>query len=221
MLPGVVWNLSVKRELILQVNQQMPSLKIINAKFIKSILERNSKPKPALPEVAFAGRSNVGKSSLINCLVNQRNFARVSKKPGKTQTINFFNIDNKFYLVDLPGYGFARRSKVQQDSWDKSIEDYLLNSAELLIILVLIDSKVGVKKTDQQLIEWLDFNHIAFQIVATKADQISRSQQNKQEQSIRDDLSLPVTHPILFFSSKDRTGRQELIQLLGKLLSQI
>jgi len=199
----------------------MPSLKIKNAKFIKSILDRISKPKPALPEIVFSGRSNVGKSSLINCLVNQRNFARVSKKPGKTQTINFFNIDNKFYLVDLPGYGFARRSKMQQDSWDKGIEDYLLNSPELLIILVLIDSKVGVKKTDQQLIEWLDFNHIAFQVVATKADQISRSQQTKQEQRIRNDLGLAATYPILFFSSKDRTGRQELIRLLDNLLSQI
>lgn len=199
----------------------MLSLKIKNATFVKSVLDRGSKPEPALPEVVFAGRSNVGKSSLINCLVNQRNFARVSKKPGKTQTINFFNIDNKFYLVDLPGYGYARRSKVQQDSWDKSIEDYLLNSPELLIILVLIDSKVGVKQNDQQLIEWLDFNQIGFQIVATKADQISRSQQAKQEQRIRDDLALPLTYPILFFSSKDRTGRQELIRLLDNLLSQI
>lgn len=197
----------------------MPKIK--NAKFVKSVLSRKEKPKPPLPEVVFSGRSNVGKSSLINCLVNQKNFARVSKKPGKTQTINFFNIDNEFYLVDLPGYGFARRSKLQKSNWDKGLEDYILNSRELLILFVLIDSKVGVKENDQQLIEWLAFHQIPFQIIATKVDQIAKSKRPAQANRIRDELNLSSSSSILFFSSKDRTGKGEVLKYLSDLLNQL
>lgn len=195
-------------------------LKIKNAKFVKSVLSRKEKPKPPLPELVFSGRSNVGKSSLINCLVNQRNFARVSKKPGKTQTINFFNIDNQFYLVDLPGYGFARRSKLQKSNWDKGIENYILNSRELLVLFVLIDSKVGVKENDQQLIEWLMFHQIPFQIIATKVDQIAKSKRSSQANHILDELNLSADSRILFFSSKDRTGRGEVLKYISDLLNQ-
>ncbi len=194
-------------------------LKIKDPKFIKSVLNWQNKPKSALPEIAFVGRSNVGKSSLINCLLNRKNFARVSKKPGKTQTINFFNIDNTFYLVDLPGYGFARRSMMQKENWETSIEDYLLNSPELLILFVLIDSNVGVKEKDQQLIEWLDYHQIPFQVVATKVDKISRSQRNSQEQRIREGLGLDINNPIMFFSTKDRTGRNGVLKHISKLLN--
>jgi GTP-binding protein len=196
-------------------------LKIKNAKFIKSVLDRKEKPKPSLPEIAFAGRSNVGKSSLINSLVNQRNFARVSKKPGKTQTINFFDIDNQFYLVDLPGYGFARRSLQQKSNWNEAIEDYLLNSRELLVLFALIDSKVGVKENDQQLIEWLAYNQIPFQIIATKVDQIPKSKRQSQVNRIREGLGLSDEVPVIFFSSKDRTGREEVIKYLSGLLNQL
>jgi GTP-binding protein len=196
-------------------------LKIKNAKFVKSVLSRKEKPKPPLPEIVFSGRSNVGKSSLINCLVNQRNFARVSKKPGKTQTINFFNIDNQFYLVDLPGYGFARRSKLQKSNWDKGIEDYILNSRELLVVFVLIDSKVGVKENDQRLIEWLAFHQIPFKIIATKVDQIAKSKRPAQANLIRDELNLSTDSRILFFSSKDRTGKEEVLGYISNLLDQL
>lgn len=219
-----------KRYIKKQMNQRLmwlfigirkTMIKTNNATFVKSIIDWKSKPKPALPEIAFVGRSNVGKSSLINCLVNRKNFAKVSKKPGKTQTINFFNIDDTFYLVDLPGYGFARRSQMLKADWKTGIENYLLNSAELLILMVLIDSKVGVKETDIQLIEWLDYHQIPFQIVATKVDQISRSQIGSQEEGIRETLELPPSYPILFFSAKNRTGRQELLKLINNLLNQL
>lgn len=196
-------------------------LKIKNARFVKSILDIQEKPKPTLPEFVFAGRSNVGKSSLINSLVNQRNFARVSKKPGKTQTINFFSIDDRFYFVDLPGYGYARRPKAQQSVWNKSIEDYLINSRELLLLFVLIDSKVGVKENDQQLIEWLDYHQIPFQIIATKVDQIPRSKFADREKHIRESLGLSSGSSIVFFSVKDRTGREAVIKYLFDLLRQL
>jgi GTP-binding protein len=196
-------------------------LKIKNARFVKSILDALEKPKPALPEIVFAGRSNVGKSSLINSLVNQRNFARVSKRPGKTQTINFFSVDDKFYLVDLPGYGYARRSKAQQSIWNKSIEDYLVNSRELLILFVLVDSKVGIKESDQQLVEWLDYYQIPFQIIATKVDQIPRSKVAVREKQIAESLGLALGSSIIFFSVKDRTGREEVLKYLSSLLRQL
>jgi GTP-binding protein len=198
-----------------------PMLKIKNARFVKSILDGKEKPKPAMPEVVFAGRSNVGKSSLINSLVNQRNFARVSKKPGKTQTINFFNIDDRFYLVDLPGYGYANRSKAQQSTWNKGIEDYLINSRELMILLALIDSKVGVKENDKQLIEWLEHIQIPFRIIATKVDQISRSEAIDGESQIRESLGLSPDNPIIFYSVKNRTGRETVLKYLADLLKQL
>jgi GTP-binding protein len=196
-------------------------LKIKNTKFIKSVLDRKEKPKPSLPEVVFAGRSNVGKSSLINCLVNQRNFARISKKPGKTQTINFFDIDNQFYLVDLPGYGFARRSMKEKSNWNEAIEDYLLNNRELLVLFALIDSKVGVKENDRQLIEWMAYNQIPFQIIATKVDQVPKSKRQAQANRIRELLGLANEAPVIFFSSKDRTGREEVIKYLSNLPNQL
>lgn len=195
-------------------------LKIKNARFVKSILDGKEKPRPALPEVVFAGRSNVGKSSLINSLVNQRNFARVSKKPGKTQTINFFNIDDTFYLVDLPGYGYARRSKAQQSTWNEGIENYLMNSRELLILLALIDSKVGVKETDKQLVEWLKHIQIPFRIIATKVDQISRSKAADSEKRIRESLGMSPENTIIFYSVRNRTGRETVLKYLADLFRQ-
>lgn len=192
---------------------------IKNPQFVKSILNLKEKPHPALPEIAFVGRSNVGKSSLINCLVNIKNFARVSKQPGKTQTINFFRIDDAFYFVDLPGYGYAKRSKKQLSEWGKSVEDYLLNSRELAVLYVLIDSKVGVKAADQQLLEWLRFNTIPFEIIATKADRISKSAKIKQERIIKNKLNLPETAHLIFFSAKTRQGQSELTQHLSMVLS--
>lgn len=178
-------------------------------------------PKPALPEVAFVGRSNVGKSSLINCLVNIKNFARVSKQPGKTRTINYFSIDDSIYFVDLPGYGFAKTSKKEQLNWQKAIEGYLLNSPHLKMLFVLIDSKVGAKESDRQLVEWLEYHRIPYTLVATKADKLSRSARQQQIEKIRKALGVGEAQPIFIFSAKDRTGKRELLDFIGQLIRSI
>lgn len=193
-------------------------IKIKNVQYVKSILSANERPIPALPEIAFVGRSNVGKSSLINCLVNVKNLARVSKQPGKTRAINYFSVDNRFYLVDLPGYGFAKVSKSAQVDWQRVIEAYLLNNQQIRRILVLIDSKVGAKENDRQLIEWLEFNRAPYRVVATKVDKISRSERAVQARKIREALNQSRNEPLLFFSAKDRTGREELLKYIGELL---
>ncbi len=193
-------------------------IKFKNPRFEKSILNIKDRPSTNLPEVAFVGRSNVGKSSLINCLVNRRHFAKVSKKPGKTRTINYFNIDDQFYLVDLPGYGFARVARSERKKWQHAIEPYLKENPFMKKVYVLIDAKVGPKENDLQLIQWLQHEGIPFEIIATKADQISRGKLKIQEQAIRQKLNLPANVPILFFSAKTRMGRIELIKSLQSTL---
>lgn len=193
-------------------------IQIKNVQYVKSILSANERPTPALPEIAFVGRSNVGKSSLINCLANVKNLARVSKQPGKTRAINYFSVDNRFYLVDLPGYGFAKISKSARVDWQRVIEAYLLNNQQIRSILVLIDSKVGAKENDRQLIEWLEFNRAPYRVVATKVDKISRSERAVQARKIREALNQSRNEPLLFFSAKDRTGREELLKYIGELL---
>lgn len=191
---------------------------MINAKFLKSTLEWRDSPKPPKPEIAFVGRSNVGKSSLINCLVNINNFARVSKQPGKTRTINFFSINDKFYLVDLPGYGFAKTSKKEQQNWQVALENYLLNSPNLKTLFVLIDCKVGPKANDLQMIEWLAYNNIPYKIIATKADKLSKTAQNSQVKLISEQLQLPPEEAPILFSVKNRTGRKEVINNITGIL---
>lgn len=201
-------------------NLRNPSmLKIKNAEFVKSITHLKDCPRPALPEIAIVGRSNVGKSSLINCLVNVKNIARVSKQPGKTRTINYIAVNNKFYLVDLPGYGFAKVSKQEQKGWQKIIEDYLLNSKQLKVLVLLIDSKTGPKENDLQLLEWLEYQRIPCRIVATKSDKISRSARAIQAKQIYEKLNLNPQEPLLFFSAKNRSGREEILEYLSRILS--
>ena len=179
--------------------------------FVKSIVDQKNRPKPYLPEFAFAGRSNVGKSSLINCLVNRSNFAHVSKNPGKTRTINYYQINDVFYLVDLPGYGFARVSKSEKGSWQKMIENYLIQNHYLKTVFVLIDCRVGHKKSDLELFEWLHFHLIPFTIILTKADQVNRNGQAKRISELLATLRHVSRNQILIFSAKNRLGREELL----------
>ena len=179
--------------------------------FVKSIVDQKNRPKPYLPEFAFAGRSNVGKSSLINCLVNRSNFAHVSKNPGKTRTINYYQINDVFYLVDLPGYGFARVSKSEKGSWQKMIENYLIQNHYLKTVFVLIDCRVGLKKSDLELFEWLHFHLIPFTIILTKADQVNRNGQAKRISELLATLRHVSRNQILIFSAKNRLGREELL----------
>ena len=192
-------------------------LKISDSNFIKSIVDIKDRPSPSFPEFAFSGRSNVGKSSLINCLVNRKKFAKVSKHPGKTRTINYFSINNKIYLVDLPGYGFARVPLTEKEKWRIMIENYLLKNDNLKIIYFLIDIVVGPQKNDLQLVEWLQFNKLPFQIIATKADKISFNRRQEQEQNIKQILNIKNENEIILFSSKNKLGRSELLGNIEKI----
>ena len=136
-------------------------------------------PENDKPEVAFAGKSNVGKSSLINALMNRKSFARISSEPGKTQTINFYNINDAMYCVDLPGYGFAKVSKETQAKWGKMIENYLTTSKQLRAVFLLIDIRHEPSKNDKDMYEWIVYNGYDPIIIATKLDKINRSQVQK------------------------------------------
>lgn len=154
-------------------------MKITSAEFIKSAFEKSHWTTDGLPEIAFLGRSNVGKSSLINSLLQRKGLARTSNTPGRTQSINFFLINESFYFVDLPGYGYARVSKTMRSDWGKMAEEYLAERRELRLSIQLIDSRHKPTPLDLQLNEWLKFyakNHI---VVATKADKLSNNQLNK------------------------------------------
>jgi len=193
-------------------------LKIKEATFVKSIIDLKDRPKPFLPEFTFAGRSNVGKSSLINCLVNRNNFARVSKKPGKTRIINYFLINNDFYLVDLPGYGFARIPDADKQKWRSMVEDYIINNKYLIKLFVLIDSRIGMQKNDLQLIHWLQDNLISYQLILTKSDKINRNIQNKRKEEIRATLPFINNGSIINFSAKSKYGRQDILSIMNELM---
>lgn len=137
-------------------------------------------PKNDLPEVAFAGKSNVGKSSLINAVMNRKALARVSAQPGKTQTINFYNINDEIYVVDLPGYGFAKASEKEREKWGKMIETYLNSSDMIRAVFLLVDIRHAPSANDKQMFEWMDYVGYDPIVIATKADKIKRSQLDKQ-----------------------------------------
>lgn len=161
-------------------------------------------------EIAFAGKSNVGKSSLINALMNRKSYARTSSQPGKTQTINFYNINEEFYFVDLPGYGYAKVAYAVKEKWGKMIENYLKGSKTLRIIFLLIDIRHEPSKNDKDMYDWIlhyGFNPI---IIATKSDKISRSQKNKQINLIRQTLNTVEGTPIIPFSSLSKEGKEEI-----------
>ncbi|MCW5907125.1 MAG: ribosome biogenesis GTP-binding protein YihA/YsxC [Chitinophagales bacterium] len=143
---------------------------IKTAEYIGSFVETAKCPQLAMPEFAFIGRSNVGKSSLINYLTGRKKLSKVSVTPGKTQTINFFNINNRFHLVDLPGYGYAKISKQQRDSWSKMIRSYILQREQLQYVMQLIDARVPPQKADIEFINWMGENEVPFVLIFTKAD---------------------------------------------------
>ena len=167
-------------------------------------------PDTGRPEVAFAGKSNVGKSSLINGLMNRKALARTSAQPGKTQTINFYNINEAMYLVDLPGYGYAKVSAAEKEKWGKMIEGYLHNSKELRAVFLLVDIRHKPNQNDLQMYEWC--THYGFNpiIIATKADKIKRSQKAKQIKQIKETLGVVEGTPVIPYSSMTKEGREEI-----------
>ena len=183
-------------------------------KFILSAYSWKQLPEPEFPEIAFAGRSNVGKSSLINRLVNRRNLVKTSSKPGKTQSLNYFSLDDSLYLVDLPGYGYAKVSKKMQESWQKLITDYLLNRENLACVVVIIDGRHGLKEHDRNLIDWLRHNNKRYLPVYTKMDKLSKNLQMKNSASLDAALSINSSQRLLF-SAKTGMGCSQLQSLLA------
>lgn len=150
-------------------------MKVNQAEFVISAVGPSQYPEDALPEIALAGRSNVGKSSLINCLISRKNLARTSSQPGKTQTLNYYKINQDLYFVDLPGYGYAKVSKTKREQWGKFIESYLMNRETLRLVMQLVDLRHPPSKDDQAMYEWLRHNDVPVLVVATKADKIPKA----------------------------------------------
>lgn len=178
---------------------------------ITSTLPVNDKP-----EVAFAGKSNVGKSSLINALMNRKAYARTSATPGKTQTINFYNINDGLYLVDLPGYGYARVSEKEKEQWGKMIERYLHGSAQLRAVFLLIDIRHEPSANDRMMYKWVVEQGYQPVIIATKLDKIKRSQVQKHVKMLKEGLSLIPGTKVIPFSSTTKQGRDEIWELIER-----
>lgn len=174
-----------------------------------SAVRKEQYPDDGFPQVAFVGRSNVGKSSLINTLLNRKNMARVSQTPGKTRTINFFKINKEFYLVDLPGYGYAKLSKQEKASWGKVMEDYFVHCKNLIHVFILVDIRHLPKEDDIRMMEYVRYHDIPVSVIATKADKLTRNDQNKSIKNISETLHI-AREEIFMLSSLKKTGQEEI-----------
>ena len=176
-------------------------------------------PENALPEFAFAGKSNVGKSSLINALINRKALARTSSQPGKTQTINFYNVEDELYFVDLPGYGYAKVSQETKEKWGKMIERYLQKSKQLKLVFLLIDIRHEPSANDKNMYEWIEYNGFEPIIIATKLDKINRSQVQKHLKMLRTGLGLKKETILIPFSSETKQGKEEVWNIIDSYLT--
>lgn len=194
-------------------------MKINQVKFLQCVVDWQKCPPANLPEYAFIGRSNVGKSSLINMLANNSSLAKISTKPGKTQTINHFIVDNSWYLVDLPGYGYASIAKSTREKWVEMIDDYFVNRPNLQLVFVLIDSRIPPQTIDIEFINKLGENAVPFSIIFTKTDKISATQAAQNTSLFRDKLletweELP---PSFLSSAKNAKGREEICNYIAQI----
>lgn len=183
-----------------------------NAEFVISAVGSKQYPTDGLPEIALAGRSNVGKSSLVNKFVNRKNLARTSSKPGKTQTLNYYRVNNDFYFVDLPGYGFAQVSRQEQERWKQFIDAYLTKRELLAGVIQIVDMRHPPSRDDVQMYEWLKHIGQNILLVATKCDKLSRGQWQKQISIIRKTLCTDNTQPIIAFSAQTGQGLDDVMQ---------
>lgn len=175
-------------------------------------------PENLLPEIAFAGKSNVGKSSLINGLMNRKSLARTSSQPGKTQTINFYNINEALYFVDLPGYGYAKVSESIKEKWGQMIENYLHKSKQLRAVFLLIDIRHEPSANDRNMYEWIKYNGYEPVIIATKLDKINRSQRTKHVKMLREGLGMSKEGLVFPFSAITKDGREEIWEYIDSLV---
>lgn len=174
-------------------------------------------PDTGMPEVAFAGKSNVGKSSLINGLMNRKSLARTSGQPGKTQTINLYKINGEMYLVDLPGYGYAKVSQAEKEKWGKMIEKYLHTSKNLKAVFLLIDIRHEPSANDRQMYDWILHNGYEPIIIATKLDKLKRSQVQKHLKMVREGLQVKKGTLVIAYSAETKQGREEIWELIDSL----
>lgn len=189
-------------------------MEINQSEFIISAVKPEQYPKDNRVEIAFVGRSNVGKSSLINTLTNRRKLAKTSGTPGKTRLINFFLINNDIYFVDLPGYGYAKVSKIEKAGWGKIIETYLIKRPQLSRVLLLVDSRHRPTEDDILMYNWIRYFGYEVVIIATKCDKITKNEMAKSKKTIKEALNLSDEEKIIFFSSLKRLGREELLEII-------
>lgn len=185
-------------------------MKIRSSEITMSAVNKSQYPIDGIPEIAMVGRSNVGKSSTINTLLNRRNFARVSQTPGKTRTINFYLINKEFFFVDLPGYGYAKISKSEKEKWGAIMERYLKDRKELCAIFLLVDIRHEPSKDDVMMYEWIKYFGYDCVVIATKADKISRGQYQKHISIIRKKLNLEKDEKVIPLSSLKKTGVEDV-----------
>lgn len=184
-----------------------------NVEFLISAAAPKDFPKSRLPEIAFAGKSNVGKSSVINRLLNRKNFARVGDKPGKTIHVNYFTIDRKCYFVDLPGYGYAKVSQAEKDRWGKLMEDYFA-AGRIDLGILIVDSRHAPTNNDITMARWFLDSGCPFVVVANKLDKLKKSEIEPNLKTIREDLELPENCTVIPFSAEKGTGKDDLVRLI-------
>ncbi len=190
-------------------------MEITKAEYFKSVFDLKELPRDNFPQIAFAGRSNVGKSSLINTLTNQKNLAKISKTPGKTKCLNFFKINNRFYFVDLPGYGYAKVSKTVKSGWGDLIENYLKSSPNLKGLIQILDSRHPPTDDDIEMLEFLGFIKLNYLIVLTKSDKLSPKELSKNSEKFKQILN---NDNWIFFSAKTKEGKNKILHWIKGLL---
>ncbi|WP_056978641.1 ribosome biogenesis GTP-binding protein YihA/YsxC [Fructilactobacillus fructivorans] len=181
-----------------------------DVKLVMSAVDPKQYPSTGYPEIGFLGRSNVGKSSLTNVLINRKDYAHTSGQPGKTQTLNFYRVNDAFYFVDVPGYGYAKVSKSEREKWAQMIETYLTQREQLRGVVNLIDGRHAPSDYDIQMRDWLDYYGIPVLYVATKVDKIPKSKRKKQEQILHKGLELEDDEPLVMFSAKTKVGADQV-----------
>lgn len=194
-------------------------MKVNTAEIVISAVGPKQYPEGNLPEIALAGRSNVGKSSFINKMIHRKNLARTSSKPGKTQTLNFYILNESFYFVDVPGYGFAKVSKTEREAWGKMIEQYLVERDQLKAVVQLVDLRHAPSKDDVLMYDWLKYHELPVIVVATKSDKIPKGKWDKHKKVVKETLNMDKSDKIVLFSSETGQGKDEAWGVLNSYLT--
>ena len=194
-------------------------MKIVSTEFVIGVARRDQLPDDGLPEIALAGRSNVGKSSLINRMVNRKNLARTSSQPGKTQQLNFYRVNGEMYFVDFPGYGYAKVSRTQREKWGRLIESYIRERKQLKLQLLIVDLRHPPTGDDRLMYDWLRHYGIPTCVVATKADKVPRTRRQRHLRAVRETLGLDDDVPLVMFSAETGEGRDELWNIVRQAIA--